>query len=1152
MRFSAAALLWAASGAAAVPAVQQPANSSIEQPGGFEVTIVYAQPQGGCPAKKLECPPEDIFGRPAAKPSTSSSGHGSSSSWGSKSGPILSQEAQAVKLKPAVHWGTDTSKISNVVPLDVGSGNQLYYGSPDPRKSGYLGFLTYHFGAPSVNLDNCGYVTSVACTATGCAVSFSSKAAYDRAVKTWDANLILIASTKGCAGHANGDRCFFSVTAIDFQDGLVIVVKGSFKDPETIMDKAEANWGWWEPNRAPRPSGDSTASATSIRSATLAPSPTSSSGPSGGSASSSSGTFSHASSVTSSRAPFPTGRAGSNSTFTTTDDGNSTSNFGETGACYAPADTKHGLPTACWGDYFDADLDEDLGDAGGLSANFNEFVKMMAPGMDMDGVDLAKRDMDGLSEFDHLNEKRWKWLKKIAKTFVKVVTAPITYPASAIILIANGGKPPTTTLNKDISFRLPDPSKPGSDANKLQGGAKQVMSPWGDAILIKSFGDQSAVAAGKEGLSGYMNIFCVGCGASGSISLTGKVTWLPTGIISATVDVKADADMKLKLGVDAQIRYEKNIKTTLLRVGLPGLSYGVITIGPWIEAGVRVGFTALAKGRLLAGAEMGLANCRATLNLLDSSKSNKAGWDPQFKPIFEAEGEIIISAELGLPIGIKLGIAVPGFKLDGGIVDEPSIKATAQVAASVGLTPAGTFSAGFKDINGCTGICTQISWRNVLFLEFAGKMIGKPLHDTGDMILDRGCIKLPGRPDAGSGTGSGSGSGTGPSSGSEENPGSGSGAETPGAGTGSGSGSENPGTGSGSGNPDAGTGSENPGSGSGTGSGSENPGAGTGSGSGSEPGTATGSGTDPEGTHSPEAGAGSGSGSGTGSGSEPSGSGTEPSGSGTEPSGSGNDANLDTRSTAFPKLRRAATKFGNATAAPSNGTIRDMTSSVKSNVTELTYTPTSLPNSPYNTSNGYEYSLLTVQDGSMMFIACSTGAIYAVDPNADIEYCTEMWATYEDIVVADGATRLMHYYANTMAAVGVSRLVVGDEADIPKQAVPVALSPDDLNAEDGYYYLAVDPDYNVFYPVMCGYADGSSPRLFVARDPVKGVEMLESPDVAYSVTGGKVTKCYAMQLLMGEFEGEGNSFDKYVDHGDSDKYPFDLDETEGGETGVDE
>lgn len=37
--------------------------------------------------------------------------------------------------------------------------------------------------------------------------------------------------------------------------------------------------------------------------------------------------------------------------------------------------------------------------------------------------------------------------------------------------------------------------------------------------------------------------------------------------------------------------------------------------------------------------------------------------------------------------------------------------------------------------------------------------------------------------------------------------------------------------------------------------------------------------------------------------------------------------------------------------------------------------------------------------------------------------------------------------------------------------------------------------------------------------------MLESQDVGYSVTGGKVSRCYAMQLVVGEFEGEGNSFD---------------------------
>ncbi|KAK2046237.1 hypothetical protein LZ31DRAFT_593416 [Colletotrichum somersetense] len=115
------------------------------------------------------------------------------------------------------------------------------------------------------------------------------------------------------------------------------------------------------------------------------------------------------------------------------------------------------------------------------------------------------------------------------------------------------------------------------------------------------------------------------------------------GFIEGQVEVRTDIRFVLKTGVDAEIVYSRTFTSDLINVGLPGLSYGVVTIGPRISVGTRVGLQAAAKGRLLAGAEMGLQDAHST----------EGGWEPYFKPVFEAQGELMLSATLGLPIGIK-------------------------------------------------------------------------------------------------------------------------------------------------------------------------------------------------------------------------------------------------------------------------------------------------------------------------------------------------------------------------------------------------------------------------------------------------------------------------------------------------------------------
>ena len=45
--------------------------------------------------------------------------------------------------------------------------------------------------------------------------------------------------------------------------------------------------------------------------------------------------------------------------------------------------------------------------------------------------------------------------------------------------------------------------------------------------------------------------------------------------------------------------------------------------------------------------------------------------------------------------------------------------------------------------------------------------------------------------------------------------------------------------------------------------------------------------------------------------------------------------------------------------------------------------------------------------------------------------------------------------------------------------------------------------------------------MFLVEDPEAGIDLLQSSDVVYSITDGKVSQCFLMPLLMGTYEEEG-------------------------------
>jgi hypothetical protein len=300
----------------------------------------------------------------------------------------------------------------------------------------------------------------------------------------------------------------------------------------------------------------------------------------------------------------------------------------------------------------------------------------------------------------------------------------------------------TRSFNKQWSFQLPKEQK------------NMVESPWGDARLLKEFKPKESKKIKKPGKSEYdasMKIFCVGCGASGSITVQGSGTISPFfSLTEAYVTVDANMMLSLQLGVVAEIQYSYKYDEQLFSFGIPGLEYGIIKIGPMISVGVEVEFDAKAEGQLLAGATFGIQNGQSRLDLVNPERTGSSGWTPTLTPKFEAEGEINLSAGAGFPLSITCGIDIGNgrIKADAGFKTTHKLVASANFKASAKLEGKKIEKEiGDED---CRGISTSLNYENSLAAVVGLKVfksnnkrefqIGTPYN----AVLKKGCIKYVG------------------------------------------------------------------------------------------------------------------------------------------------------------------------------------------------------------------------------------------------------------------------------------------------------------------------------------------------------------------------------------------------------------------------
>ncbi|KAK9415725.1 hypothetical protein SUNI508_10203 [Seiridium unicorne] len=116
------------------------------------------------------------------------------------------------------------------------------------------------------------------------------------------------------------------------------------------------------------------------------------------------------------------------------------------------------------------------------------------------------------------------------------------------------------------------------------------------------------------------------------------------------------------------------------------------------------------------------------------------------------------------------------------------------------------------------------------------------------------------------------------------------------------------------------------------------------------------------------------------------------------------------------------------------------------------------------------------------------------------------------------SNRLMYYYPAEMSKLSVSRLRLGAWGSIPLGAQLVSLVP--FNDGNGNNVLVIlDTSGNYYWPIVCA-LDGKLNKVFIAQDPDEGPEILMSNgDLRYILTGGDVTDCGPLALIVSALSG---------------------------------
>ncbi|KAG9696891.1 hypothetical protein KCU95_g3972, partial [Aureobasidium melanogenum] len=620
--------------------------------------------------------------------------------------------APTATLLPYTPPGLNTQDLSLLKATNI---SNLYYASESnsTNVSSTVAQLSLNLQYSSVNLDISGYITSVTCNAANTAmiVNFSSAAAFSTSKTSWQAagNVVLISSSASCS--SNGQSVMFLATSVSFGSANTATASGRVVRVADIYQNIDVNFGTIAYNTA-----NATANSTDID--------------------------------------------------------------------------------------FDLALDAHLGfytnssDANDVAQVFSQ----IAPGISLsDAKMLFSRGL--LDDFksvgraiEHGAEELYTAATSVAKEVYSDVTSIVKAAATEVTKIVNNleqladdiaSGQISKTLDIDLDFGPPEDELTDSpwgdqyliykwtpsekeetkqvkrglwDSIAKAGTAAQAAAEAAAEAAAKAQQAQSSEEAGKdeddgdgedgedddegyEDLKG-IEMFCVNCGVQGEFKLQGALgVSLKNGLTTAAVSVKGDMDIGMYLGLYAHAQYEKSWETEVLSIPISPITIPeIFTLGPEIIIGVSLDFTAEATGQVLVGGDLSWPSIAAQMNFLNRGKSYANGFKPSLHHSFEANGTVDLTAALGFPVSLAIGLDV----LDGEFAEYAALTDTPAIELDISFTADYTDDDGntTATVNGGDG-CYGFDWSLGLVnqVEFDIKdLYTTTIYSTAGPTLASGCL----------------------------------------------------------------------------------------------------------------------------------------------------------------------------------------------------------------------------------------------------------------------------------------------------------------------------------------------------------------------------------------------------------------------------
>jgi hypothetical protein len=753
----------------------------------------------------------------------------------------------------------------------------------------------------------------------------------------------------------------------------------------------------------------------------------------------------------------------------TSSSGTPTSNNTISRSCGVPPSAIiSGFPAAACGPDFDSIIDAAIGY---LNLSDPSALAEFAPGFsESEDASLDARSMK--------LQRRWSFggfFRGIAKGIVSlgksVVSLAKTVVTTGIAIVKTGVKLAVATLTGtplDLST---------SDTWPFRLGPDLADSPFGPATLLYSGSKTSKSGNEKADVSFY----CVNCGVSGKIVVSGamSVRTIPPALLKAEVGVGGDLTARLVLGLDAVASMNTKFQKDIVTVTIGGFALGdIVKVGPMARLKADVNFKVSAVGQLQFGAVLTMPDFQAKLDFLSIGSSSQTGFQPVLTPVFEASGEIDAGVNLGPKIEFGVGIVCSILSLDQmiSIGDKPGIEATAKFQGGTEAPPEG--------ISCWNGVAYAVNFVNDLVATLGP--LEKSLW-TYKAPITSGCLQIGGTV-AVSAAGSAIASAD-PSA-------------APSAAASAASDIAAPSATATDGTPVDAPASVN---GDPTIPATEEP---------TAPAT--------EETTVPVADA-------------VSASDAIPTADAVLPTDAAPtaDAVLPTDAATAPEERRAKrdAAASQSTDATTDAAIASSTAEASASATisaadaAATNSDDDAADTPDTDDSDIDTDLaaeaeadaagfdtddpveVTILDSTGTYLlALADNGNFVLDP-ASNPTSNDVFASINQTVSSDFEEDLMWYYPDEMAAFNVSRFRMGSQYVIPKTSDVISLVP--LDYEDGTppIYVAVDTKDNVFYTMVCSYADDTPAQIFLAADPEAGATKLADPGLMYILTGGVVSEC---------------------------------------------